>query len=62
MTNKMIYSFRDHESAIERRVEREMSALDRAFLHGDMDSWQYETRVQRIDQWAEQLMRRLTRS
>jgi hypothetical protein len=41
------------EDQIERAVERQMNALDRAFMGGDMDREAYDAEVKALDDWAE---------
>jgi hypothetical protein len=41
------------EDALERRVEREMDALDRAYMRGDISKAEYDWQVKALDAWAE---------
>lgn len=40
------------EDQIERRVEREMNVLDRAFMRGDITQLAYDEMVDELCQWA----------
>lgn len=46
------------EDQIERRVERWINVLDRAFMRGDIDQKTYDREIFEIDQWAKQQWQR----
>ena len=46
-----------NEDQIERRVERFVDVLDRAFMRGDIDQQTYDREIVIIDKWASQQLR-----
>jgi uncharacterized membrane protein len=45
------------EDQIERRVERKMDALDRAYMRGDISEPVYNAYIKQIHDWAEMQLR-----